>query len=82
MAENPNPWIRVHSDEDENKSDEEFLVRNRIRLLIETMLRAPSQVTYPESNLAWWELQNPKWEALINEAASDIAKEYETGGTS
>jgi len=71
-------WVRVHSDEDEKRSEEEMLTFNIIMGLVENLMNAPHQLDEPEANLAWWK-KHPDWEKQIKTAASDIAAEYRVG---
>lgn len=74
-------WVRVHSDKDEKKSDEEFLVRNLLRELIEKLLEAPIDPTTGVGTAEWW-ADDPGLEALVEEYAEKIAAEYEDAGIS
>lgn len=75
MAGDEEGWVRVHSDEDENKSDEEFITRNLLREMIEKFYNIPDDIRL---SLHWWkEGVGAQWEPYINEYAAKIATEYE-----
>jgi hypothetical protein len=76
-------WVRVHSDADEGKSDEEFLTRNILMEFIEVLVDAPADVRdpeLPEVGARWWEM-HPEYRTLVNEYADKIAREFETSGS-
>ena len=69
---NEEGWVRVHSDADETKTDEELIVRNLLREMIEKFYDVPTA-----SAVVWWSLVGQRWESLVVEYAEKIAKEYE-----
>jgi hypothetical protein len=80
MADGSEGWVRVHSDEDENKSDEEFIVRNLLHEMVEKFYF--HDIMHDDERLLhWWkEGLGKDWEPLINEYAAAIALEYEHDG--
>jgi hypothetical protein len=70
-------WVRVHSDADEGKSDEEFIVRNLLHEMVEKFYF--HDIPHDDERLLhWWkEGLGADWDRLIDEYADKIAQEYE-----
>lgn len=74
----PSEWVRVHSDADEGKSDEEFLTRNLLREMIEKYHGIPQPMYFNDAATLFWESEDgERWEVLVNEYAEKIAREWE-----
>jgi hypothetical protein len=76
VAEHDEGWVRVHSDEDEGKSEQEMLTGNLVHELIEKVLGAPNQVDQPIANSQWWSTRL-EIDTLCYEYAAKIAAEFE-----
>src|SRR3954462_3820214 len=68
-------WVRVHSDEDENKSEEEFLTQNLLREFVENIFGLSKLAPAQADIVVWWD-KHPEIDAMIPEYASKIAAEW------
>jgi len=71
-------WVRVHSDEDESRSEEAMITYNILMGFVEKLLDAPSSTDSESQNAAveWWDA-HPEIEQRVREVADSIAAEFD-----